>query len=99
MWQKKMKTLIGTIKTWGNSHFVTLTARSVPLKSLARRMKSMITGFKIISRKYRKRAQRNKGIKLIGIKSLECNHNPTLKKYNPYLHLIVASKEMAETLD
>ena len=31
---------------------------------------------KIISRKCRKRAQRNKGIKLIGIKSLECNYNP-----------------------
>jgi hypothetical protein len=61
-------------------------------------MKSMINRFKIISRKYRKRAQRNKGIKLIGIKSLECNYNPILKKYNPHLHLIVATKEMADIL-
>lgn len=59
-------------------------------------MKSMINGFRIISSKCRKRAQRNKGIKLIGIKSLECNYNPKTKKYNPHLHLIVANKEMAE---
>ncbi|HKG67241.1 MAG TPA: hypothetical protein VKA92_00115 [Segetibacter sp.] len=93
-----MNRYLPIIKTWEDPHFVNLTARSVPLKSLAKRMKSMINGFKIISRKYRKRAQRNKGIKLIGIKSLECNYNPTLKKYNPHLHLIVASKEMANIL-
>ncbi|HVG40988.1 MAG TPA: hypothetical protein VM888_05195, partial [Chitinophagaceae bacterium] len=93
-----MNRYLPIIKTWEDPHFVTLTARSVPLKSLAKRMKSMINGFKIISRKYRKRAQRNKGIKLIGIKSLECNYNPTLKKYNPHLHLIVASKQMADIL-
>ncbi len=34
----------------------------------------------------------------MGIKSLECNFNPITKKYNPHLHLIVASKEMADIL-
>jgi hypothetical protein len=93
-----MNRYLPIIKTWKDPHFVTLTARSVPLKSLPKRMKSMINGFRIISGKCRKRAQRNKGIKLIGIKSLECNYNPKLKKYNPHLHLIVATKEMAETV-
>ena len=34
----------------------------------------------------------------MGIKSLECNFNPVKKTYNPHLHLIVANKEMADTL-
>ena len=57
-----MNRYLPIIKTWEDPHFVTLTARSVPLKSLAKRMKSMINGFRIISRKYRKRASetRNK---------------------------------------
>jgi len=62
------------------------------------RMKGLIRGFKQINAKFRKRNQRGDGIKLIGIKSLECNFNPRQNTYNPHLHLIVASKEIADTL-
>lgn len=65
-----------TIRTWEEPHFITITTKSVPLKSLAKRMKSLINGFRKISSKYRKRGQRGKGIKLVGIKSLESNINP-----------------------
>jgi hypothetical protein len=37
-----MNRYLPIIKTWENPHFVTLTARSVPLKSLAKRMKSLL---------------------------------------------------------
>lgn len=55
-------------------------------------------GFQMIKERHKKSFQRGKGIKLIGVKSLECNFNPTKKTYNPHLHLIVANKEMAEIL-
>ena len=58
----------------------------------------MKQAFKLISNRCKKRHQRGKGIKLIGIKSLECNFNPIRKTYNPHYHLIVATKEMAEVL-
>ena len=86
------------VKTWEKPYFVTLTARAISLKSLKRRMSDMNRGFRLISSKLRKQHQRGKGIKLVGLKSLECNFNPTAKTYNPHLHLLVANKEMAELL-
>jgi hypothetical protein len=61
-------------------------------------MKKMIAGFQRINEKYRKRSQRKDSMRLTGIRSLECNFNSQRKTYNPHLHLIVASKEMAELL-
>lgn len=87
-----------TIKTWEQPYFVTLTARSVKLNKLKIRLNNMNRGFRIISSKLRKQSQRGTGIKLVGIKSLECNFNPVAKTYNPHLHLVVANKAMAEVL-
>lgn len=86
------------VKTWEKPYFVTLTAKAVPLKSLKKRMSDMNRGFRLISSKLRKQHQRGKGIKLVGIKALECNFNPTAKTYNPHLHLLVSNKAMAELL-
>ena len=86
------------IKTWEQPYFVTLTARSVKVKSLKKRLEDMNRGFRIISSKLRKQNQRGTGTKLVGIKSLECNYNPIVKTYNPHLHLLVANKAMAEQL-
>jgi hypothetical protein len=86
------------ISTWEQPHFVTITARSVPLESLAKRISSLINGFRIITEKHRKKASRGKGIKLVGIKSIESNFNPRTKLYNPHIHLIVANQEMARTI-
>lgn len=86
------------IKTWAEPYFVTLTAKSVYAKSLKKRIYDMLRGFKIISNRSKKRHQRGKGIKLMGIKSLECNFNPIARTYNPHFHLIVASKEIADYL-
>jgi hypothetical protein len=56
----------------------------------------MIRGFNRIIAKYRKRNLRGKGIKLMGIRTLECNFNFKKRTYNPHFHLVVANKEIAE---
>jgi plasmid rolling circle replication initiator protein Rep len=87
-----------TISEWSDPHFVTITAKAVKARSLGKRMRDMNRGFQIISARCRKRAQRGWGIKLIGVKSLECNFNPVTGTYNPHIHLIVATKKMAEII-
>ena len=86
------------INQWDEPYFVTLTAKAIKSKNLKRRMKDLNRGFRKINARYRKRALRGKGPKLIGIKSLECNFNPIKLTYNPHMHVIVASKEMAEII-
>lgn len=86
------------MRLWENPYLLTITAKSVSLERLPKRMVSMINGMKIIISKYRKRNQRNTGIKLKGIRSLECNFNPLRQEYNPHLHIIVETKEMAEII-
>lgn len=61
-------------------------------------MRQMIEAFNSIKDKNRKRYQRDTGIKFSGVRSLECNFNPATRKYNPHFHLIVANKEIADTL-
>src|SRR5689334_9256976 len=65
---------------------------------IAKRMKSLLNGFRMITGKHRKRALRGKGKKLMGIKSLESNFNPLAKTYNPHFHLLVPDKETAEII-
>ena len=84
------------MKDWKDAHFVTLTIKAVYAKDLDRWMKSMNRGFQSIIIKYRKQAQRGKGPKLIGIKSLECDFNPMKRTYNPHFHLIVPNEAIAK---
>lgn len=86
------------IKTWEEPHLVTVTAKAVPARSLKKRVSQMLQGFDIIFQLNKKRHQRGKAIKIIGIKSLECNFNPVKKTYNPHFHFIVQNSEAAELL-
>lgn len=86
------------IKQWRDPYFVTLTIRAIPEKKLKSIFKAFIRGFKRITQKIRKRNQRGNPFKLVGVKSLECNFNPKMKTYNPHLHLIVETEEMAIVL-
>lgn len=86
------------IKEWESPYFVTLTIRAFPHKHLRKAMTKVIAGFKFILSKHRKRNQRGKGIRLVGIKSLECNFNAEKKTYNPHLHLIVQNEAIADIL-
>lgn len=86
------------LEKWPEPYFVTLTVRAVPYSRLRPVMKCMLEEFQAIIGTYKKRSQRGKGAALIGIKSLESNFNPSKRTYNPHFHIIVANREMAETL-
>jgi Replication protein len=87
-----------TISKWKDAHFVTLTVKSCKAEKLNLWVSGMLRAFELIHNRCKKRNQREKGIKLIGIKSLECNFSPIKKTYNPHFHIIVPSKEIAELL-
>ena len=86
------------ISQWEDTHFLTLTIKACSKKQLKSRVDGLTRAFKRIKDKMKKRHQRGKGIKLVGVKSMECNFNPVKRTYNPHLHLILASKEMADIL-
>jgi hypothetical protein len=86
------------VSSWKEPYFVTLTIKAVKAHELGNRVKDMLRAFKKILNKYKKRNQRGTGIKLMGIRSLECNFNPLSRTYNPHLHLIVPNKEIASLL-
>jgi len=52
-------------------------------------MHAIKRAFRRIKARYKKRYQRGKSPKLIGIKSLECNFNPTKRTYITHYHFIV----------
>ena len=94
-----MNRYLPILKEWHEPYFVTLTVKSVTKKNLRKWIKEgLLRGFHQIVENYRKRYQRGNGIKLIGIKSLECNFNPKTNTYNPHFHIIVPSKTMADIL-
>ena len=86
------------IQTWEEPCFVTLTVKAQKASNLKKWMGGMKKAFNQILNRCKKRHQRGKGIKLVGIKSLECNFNPQKRTYNPHYHLIVANREIANLL-
>jgi hypothetical protein len=86
------------IKSWSAPHLVTLTIRAVRRINLHKFMRGMFQAFRRIVAKYRKRSGRGKGIKLMGIKALECCFNPVKKWYTPHLHIIVPDEAIATIL-
>jgi plasmid rolling circle replication initiator protein Rep len=86
------------IEQWEDPQFLTLTIRSIQAKNLNKFLGGMIKAFCQIKDTQRKRYSRGKGIKLIGIKSLECNFNPQRRTYNPHFHLITPNIETSELL-
>jgi len=86
------------ISQWEDVQFVTLTVKACKEEQLNRRIYRMLRAFELIHNRCKKRHERGKGINLIGVKSLECNFNPSAKTYNPHFHLIVPNKEIAELL-
>jgi len=86
------------MKNWKEPYFLTLTVKSCKAHQLKRYISSLLKTFKKIIEKYRKRHQRGKGSKLVGIKSLESNFNPKSHTYNPHFHIITKEKWMAEVI-
>lgn len=86
------------LKNWEDAHFVTLTVKACNSKNLKKYIDGLLRGFHIIHMRCKKRHQRGKGIKLKGVKSLECNFNPITKTYNPHFHIIVENYAIAKLL-
>lgn len=86
------------IMSWEEPHFITLTQKSVPAAKLDLWFYGVNKAFRQITDKYKKRDQRGKGLKLVGIKSMECNFNPVARTYNPHQHLLAPNAEIAKTL-
>ncbi len=78
-----------TIKNWPEPFFLTLTVKAATAQDLEQRIREMFHLFQLIIAKHKKRHQRGKGRKLIGIKAFESNFNPKKKTYNPHFHLIL----------
>lgn len=76
-----------------DSHFVTLTFPNVSADVLREEIKGMYDRFNKIKRRLRKR-----GIKLRGIRKLECTFNQGTRMYHPHYHLIIEGKEAADAL-
>ncbi len=86
------------IKEWKDPHFVTLTVKAQPKYMLNTMFEKCIEGLQLIIDRNRKKFERGTGIKLMGIRSLECNFNPRAYTYNPHFHLIVPDLETADVL-
>lgn len=80
---------------WNDMYFVTLTIKACKEDKLKMLVDAMYKAMSLTLNRLKKRHQRGKGIKAMGIKSFECNFNPIAKTYNPHYHLIVPSKEIA----
>lgn len=86
------------LQAWNDPYFLTLTVKSVKAPQLPAMIKSLTRALRLIIEKYRKREQRRKVSRLLGLRTIECNFNPENKTYNPHLHLIVPNKLTAEIL-
>ena len=93
---KHINRLLPVVQKWDDPYFVTLTCKSQKRLNLKKWIKALSRAFNLIIDRLTKRYYRGKGSKPIGIRCLECNFNPIKGTYNPHLHLIVVSKEMAK---
>lgn len=86
------------LANWKDVYFVTLTVKACKEDKLNKLVNASYRAMNLMLNRLKKRHQRNKGIKVMGIKSFECNFNPKKKSYNPHFHLLVPSKEVAMLL-
>lgn len=89
-----IKRYYSIINSWEAPHLLTITTKTVKARELPVRINLMIKNFSRIMDRCNKRHSRGGGMKLKGIKSLECNYNAVKRWYNPHYHLIVPSRAM-----
>lgn len=91
----KINMYLSTVNSWPQPYLLTLTLRTCIAKELDKRIDDVIDAFSVIKDRCRKRHQRGNGIKVMGLKSIECNFNPRKNTYNPHFHIIVPNEETA----
>jgi len=86
------------LSTWSDAYFVTLTVRNVTGNELGRAVSDMVSTFQKIAGTLKKRAQRGKGAKFVGVRKFECTANAGRDDYHPHFHIIVRGEANAHAL-
>lgn len=84
------------VEEWDDPHFVTCTAQTCRKHKLKARVSNTIRAYQIVKKRMYMRYKRGKGVKPVGIWSLECNYNPVERWYNPHFHFIFPDEETAK---
>ena len=87
------------LKKWKKPYFLTLTVKSFSAQNLSQYIKKFIQGIQRITAKHRKRYQRATGIKLTGVRYLECNFSPKRKTYTLIFILSLKTKNGRNSLN
>lgn len=80
---------------WEEPHLLTLTLKTVRADKLEQRIDDMVKTFVKIKDRCNKRHTRNGAMKIMGLKSLECNFNAVSRWYNPHFHIITPNRQIA----
>lgn len=84
------------LSQWENPYFLTLSVKSCKGHRLKDYFLNIKKAIKNIIETAKKRHQRGKGPKCMGLMAFESNFNPIALTYNPHIHLIVSCKEIGE---
>ncbi|MGS2726531.1 protein rep [Psychroserpens sp. BH13MA-6] len=80
---------------WEEPHLLTLTLKTVRANQLNKRIDDMVKSFTRIKDRCNKRHKRRNAMKIMGLKSLECNFNAVKQWYNPHFHIITPNRQTA----
>ena len=95
---KLIKQYKPVLDSWDDKYFVTLTVRNCIGLDLENTLGGMAATIRQIKDTFRKRHQRGKGEKFVGLRKLECTYNPRRNDYHPHYHLIVRGKDTAKEI-
>lgn len=85
-------------KGWQDVHFVTLTLPNVPAAGLSAGIADLYAGFVACKDRAKKRAQRGKAPKLVGVRKLECTYNAYNDDFHPHFHFILDNAQSGRAL-
>jgi hypothetical protein len=91
---KLIKGYLPEIKKMSDPQFVTLTIPNMPASELKDAIDGMIREFILIKNVF----VRRRGLKIVGIRKLECTFNNKAGEYHPHIHLIVDGIEIGKAL-
>ena len=86
------------LSRWKEPQLLTLTIVAIPVGDLKKWMDGVMVVLRKIQNRLRKRHKRGKGMKIMYVRSLECNFNPKNRTYNPHFHFITPDYPTATIL-
>jgi plasmid rolling circle replication initiator protein Rep len=88
-----IQTYMPTLETWSEKSFLTLTVKNVEAEKLKPTLEKMYKNFTKI-----KDLERKQGVKLVGVRKLECTYNREKNEYHPHYHMILENSERSERI-